>query len=536
MISSSNKRYADVLLKYAWLLIVAAVIAGAAGYLFRSRQAPTYESEVRVFIGNSISSPDTSLAQLDTGARLAQTYAQLITYELLQHTIELLQLPLTADELRGIVSTAVVSETPILIIKVVYEDPEQAALIANQIAELLIADSPSNLTSQELQRMLAIQGQIDNLESEIASQRTEATQLLEQVNLANEDEDTETALQLTEDYNRLLEQINTSRTILAQLSDTYLQLSNRTNRLEIIERARAVPEPTGIKAPIISAAGAIVGLIFAAAAVIYFEYANTSLRTTEEVETVLQVPVLGRISHANWINKNKKTYLVVDTHTQSRLAEDYRNLRINLLASTRTASPSICIVTSPSPREGKSVTVVNLAAAMALADLDVLLIDADLRRPVLHEVLGVSNLAGLTTALFSENNRDKQQIDVPVKDLVQKTRIPKLWVLTAGYTTERSTEVFGSDRMTKLLDSVCEKYAFDVILIDTPPVLAVSDAAALAVATSASVMLVINAGRTHWNLALKAKKQLEQLNVNLVGAVLNRTRSDQDGTSTSYYH
>ncbi|MBN8634734.1 MAG: polysaccharide biosynthesis tyrosine autokinase, partial [Anaerolineae bacterium] len=418
-------------------------------------------------------------------------------------------------------------------IKVGYIDAEQAALIANQIADLLIQDSPSNLTNEEAQRMLAIQAQIDNLESEIASQRTESIQILDQINEANLAQETDVALALNEDYNRLLTQINTSRTILAQLSDTYLQLSNRTNRLEVIERARANPNPTGIKPPIIGAAAAVVGLILAAAAVIYFEYANTSLRTTEEVETVLQVPVLGRISQATWINKSKKSYLTVDTHTQSRLAEDYRNLRVNLLASTRTASPTICIVTSPSPREGKSVTVVNLAAAMALADLDVLLIDADLRRPVLHEVLGVSNLAGLTTALFAENNRDKQS-DVSVKDLVQKTRIPKLWVLPAGYTTDRSTEVFGTDRMTKLLESVSEKYAFDVILIDTPPLLAVSDASALAVSTSASVILVVNSGRTHWNLALKAKKQLEQLNVNLVGAVLNRVRDGQD-TGSSYY-
>lgn len=531
----NNNRYLKVILKYLWLVVLAAVIGGGASYFLRSRQQPMYQSEVRIYIGNTINSPDPTIGQLDTGMRLASTYAQLITYSLLENTIALLDLPRTPDELRLAVTTDVLADTPILIIRVTYPHPEIAASIANQIAEILVESSPSNLTDEQQQSMDSLRSQMDDLEQQIAVSNQHSLTALEEINQATEVGDAEAVEKYTADYNRLVDQLNSSRAILAQLSDTFLNLSNRTNKLEIIERARPINQPVGISSAVVGGAGVIVSGTLAIVALLYFEYANTSLRTNEEVEESLSLPILARISNSNRIRNNRNNYLVTEHFPRSQIAEEYRALRINLTSIWRVRPNPIVMVTSPSPREGKTVTATNLAVSLAFAGTRVLLIDADLRRPAIHEIFKLQNTVGLTTLLAPEMV-GAGGTDLVFEDVVQKTHINGLWVLTSGQSPARPTELLGSDGLIKLIDQLCLEYGFEAIVMDTPPCLTVSDASALAVATSASTLLVVNAGNTSRDAALKAKEQFEQLGADIAGVILNRSRiRDRNYSDPQYY-
>ena len=534
---SSQSKYLKVVLKYLWLVILAAVVAGGATYFFRSRQQPYYQSEVRIFIGSTISSPDPSIQQLDTGTRLAQTYAQLITYDLLDQTIQTLKLPMTPEELKAAISTDVVPDTPILSIQVTYKDPQAAAAIANLIAQTLVKSSPTSLTDQQQERMNSLQTQITDIETQIASTHTQSDAALAKLNTATAAGNTLEITNDTAEYNRLIDQLNSARAILAQLSDAFLVLSDRTNKLDIVEQARPQSRPVGLTPAVVGIAGAVVGAILGIAALLYIEYSNNTLRTSEDIAEGIALPVLGKVSSTNKIKRAKATYLVVDKFPKSQIAEEYRNLTVHLRSQARVNKSQVYIITSAHPKEGKSFTTVNLAVSMASSGMRVLVIDADLRRPVIDEVFKLPNIAGLTT-LLSEESLEAGHAPEHLENVVQLTQIPGLWVLTSGPSPEHPTEILGSKGMAKLLDVLQLKYEFDIILIDTPPTLAVADTSALALAISAPIIFVVESGQTKEAAAWKAKEQFSQIGVEIEGIVMNRNRTHEQNytySNAKYY-
>lgn len=542
---STNSKYLKVVVKYLWLVVLAAAITGATTYFLRSRQQTFYSSHVRIFIGNVISSPDPSIQQINTGAALAVTYTQLITFDVLDTVIKNLDLPTTPRDLESAVSPSVVPETPILDIGVTYNDPDTAATIANEIARVLIESSPSELTDAQQESMDSLRTQMDEVQRQIDVTNRQAEQTYDRLSATSESEDPEAFGRLTTEYNRLVDQLNSSRAILAQLSQSFLQLANRTNRLEIIESARSEPNPIGLRPTIVGAAGAVVGALLAVGALLYFEYSNASLRENEDVSELLGLPILGEITNTNKIKRSKETYLVTSAFPKSRIAEEFRNLRINLLSAQKELkegeegeSSGVFVVTSAEARVGKSFVSSNLAVSLAAAGLRVLLIDADLRRASLDQVFGLGNLIGLTVLvnLVPGKIRGAKGRVFSPDDVIQKTRIPGLMVLTSGDSPMHTTELLGSQDMTRFVKGLQEQNKFDVILIDTPPCLIVSDASAVALATDASVVMVVEAGRTRRDAAQKACAQFEQIGVHINGVVVNRRRQQQQDYGKSNYY
>lgn len=207
--------------------------------------------------------------------------------------------------------------------------------------------------------------------------------------------------------------------------------------------------------------------------------------------------------------------LVTIADPQSPAAEAYRTLRTNLQFSTLDKPVRTVLVTSAGPDEGKSTTLCNLAVTIAQAGTKVLVVDCDLRRPVLHELLDLSNEKGLTTALIDENSGR-----LPL----QQTAVPNLSALTSGPLPPNPADLLGSQRMLKVLEGLTA--AADLVLLDSPPVTLVADGAILASRTD-GVVLVVGAGRTRRDLAARAKAIIEKANGRILGAVLNNVRLDQ---------
>ena len=215
--------------------------------------------------------------------------------------------------------------------------------------------------------------------------------------------------------------------------------------------------------------------------------------------------------------------LTAKEDSKSPITEAYRMLRTNIQFSNEGKGLKTIAFTSAGPNEGKSTVVANLAVVMAQAGHKVVLIDCDLRNPSLHNVFNLSN-KGLSNCVMAGEN---------VFDVVQSTEVQDLDVLTSGPIACYPSELLGSKQMQKVLDELATKY--DYILIDTPPVVAFTDAAVVA-AKADGVILLMEWGKVKPALAKEAKQILEHTKSNIIGVILNKVEVDTNPDAVAYYH
>jgi len=213
-------------------------------------------------------------------------------------------------------------------------------------------------------------------------------------------------------------------------------------------------------------------------------------------------------------------HLITQLNPRSPISEQYRTLRTNLEFSSVDNPLKSILVTSSSPSEGKSMTTANLAVVYAQQGLKVLLIDADLRKPTVHYTFRLDNLRGLSNILVNE---------ATIEDTAYSTGIGNLDVISSGPIPPNPSELLGSKRMEGLIREASNSY--DLIIFDTPPVLAVTDAQILGNVVDGTI-LVVRSGQTEYELAIKAKEALEPAKAKLLGTVLN----DREKTSTTNYY
>ncbi len=264
--------------------------------------------------------------------------------------------------------------------------------------------------------------------------------------------------------------------------------------------------------------GAVVGLIFGVGIAFFLEYLDTSVKTLEDVERYLQVPVLAVIPKDVGI-----------LHKQSGMspdAEAYRILRTNIEFNRKNPEDNAITVVSGGAGEGKSTTLVNLAYICAQGGYTTLMIDADLRRPRLHTFFDINNSVGLTNYLTTE---------LMLEDVILQTPVDNLYFMPSGILPADAAGILNSRRMSELIQDV--KQRFDLVLVDSPPILGVSDASVLASEVDLT-MLVVQHRKLPRNMLLRVKQAVENVGGHVIGVVLNNVdvRSDsQYQYYTSYY-
>lgn len=229
------------------------------------------------------------------------------------------------------------------------------------------------------------------------------------------------------------------------------------------------------------------------------------VRSLSEIQELTDVPIVGVLPQSEAIARDSDVALESDFQA----AEAVRKLRTNLRYARVDERFRICLVTSPMPTEGKSSVAVQLARVMALAGENVLLVDADLRRPTVQKTLGTSNPIGLTQVLAKA---------VPLERAVTHTSVEGMYVLPAGGMPPNPSELLGSKRMQELLESLARKC---FVIVDAPPTLPVTDAALLS-ASADGVLLVLRAGKSSLDDMTSALDSIERAGGNTVGIVLNR--------------
>lgn len=542
-------QYIRLLRKWLWLILLVAFLGGSSSFIFRSRQERTYQAQVTIFVGSFREDPNPGSGEINTGTQLATTYAALATtYSIAQAAVEAGGFPVSPDRLRSSISTSIVPETSLLVLSVTYTDPILAADMANQVAEQLILNSPTNLTPDQQSQLDLANAEIDRLTGELDNTRQDLTVIDGQLETET---DPDEIASLTTRRDTLVEQITSISSTIAQYSSTVENLRRRTNSLEIIEPARVPSSPTGTGTLQVTLLGAMVGAALAFGAVLLIEYLNDTIKMPEEVTHLLSVPVLGTIFRFGRSGEEYTKRLITYLQPNSPVSESYRTLRTNLLYTSQNGGKQAYIVTSPGPEEGKSVTAANLAVVMATAGLQVLLVDADLRRPKVHEIFDLKNEIGLTTLLFADptNPSKPSEADVEktnaefstrLRQCIQSTSVPRLRVITSGFIPSNPAEILGSALMKRWFELFQSSTNIDVIIFDTPPVLVVADSAVLAATINVPVLLVVQAGRTRRGAALRTKDQLDTLGAELVGVSLNQLNPAEQnygyGYGGSYYY
>lgn len=225
-------------------------------------------------------------------------------------------------------------------------------------------------------------------------------------------------------------------------------------------------------------------------------------------------------NHFNYVPDQRALIVLREPH--SFISEQYRAIRTNIMFSSEAGECLTVMFTSDMPAAGKSTTVANVAVVFAKAGKKTLIIDADLRRPTCHYTFELANQTGLSTALVN---------DISVENIIKETRVQSLDIITSGPIPPNPSELLSKRKMTMLMDQL--KTMYDVILVDSPPIVPIIDAQVLSKLVDGSV-IVTNVEHNDWRELVEAKHLLEKGNTHILGVVLNQKKPIRSGSH--YYH
>jgi non-specific protein-tyrosine kinase len=508
--------YLRVLRNWAWVLIASVLLAGGAAYLVSSALPKTYESTATLLVGQSLQSTNPDPNQLLASQRLSQTYASLATTtSMLAQVVDTVGLNEPADVLRKNVVVTAATDSTLITITATDGDAQRAATIANTLAGDLIAASPA-ISGRDASVQSFIDSDLKATQQQITDSQTELQRLLSLPSPSTDEQN----------------QIQTLQAQLVNLRQTYTTLlgsssDSGANLLTVVDPAVPADQPAGPRVLLNTILAAFVGLLLAIGIAFLLEYLDDTVKSGADVEALVGVPTLGAIIRMKGGGDRSEIYhLAALLYPRSPAAEAYRTLRTNVEFAAVDEPVRTLLVTSSIPGEGKTTTAANLAVVFAQAGRRTLLIDADLRKPGVHKMFNLHNTEGLTSLLRSDA--------VEAVGIAQATEQENLAVITTGPLPPNPAELLGSQRMKVILERLAA--AVDLVVIDSPPLRAVTDAAILASITDGTIF-VIDAGRTRRGAAVSGRDALAKVGARVLGVTLNRLSEKASGDYYYYdYH
>jgi len=345
-------------------------------------------------------------------------------------------------------------------------------------------------------------------------------------------------------YNILKQEIETNKGLLDGLmqrsKENDVTMAGTPNNIHVVDYSAIPKEPVGPRRLQAVILALVLALAFGVALALFLEYLDDTVKSTSDVESGLRlpslaiIPIAGRstqrflpISRAlQRTNGNGSApELLINASGPSQQAEAYRHLRTSILLSTAGRPPKSLLVTSSVPAEGKTTMVVNTATVLAQTGAQVLVIDADMRRPRLHYVFGLDNNDGLSAILSS----DMTEADVLSK--INKFRDTNIYLLSSGAIPPNPAELLGSAQMKRLLDIVGE--TFNYFVIDSPPIASFTDGVLISSLVD-GVLLVVHGGKTSRQVVKRTREILHEVGAKIIGVVLNK--ADVRSSDYHYYH
>ena len=330
------------------------------------------------------------------------------------------------------------------------------------------------------------------------------------------------------EYGVLTREVETNRQlynmILKRVKETSLTSGLKSTNIYVVDKAGVPKEPIRPRKVRNVFLGAIVGLMLGISLAFFFEYLDNKLHGPDEVKRYLGVPFLGPASIAPKVPKGNLSELIVFTKSRSPFAESLRTIRTNVVFSLPDEDQNAFLITSPGPLEGKTFISSNLSVSMAQMGHSVLLVDADMRRPRVHKLFGISSEPGLSNLVLGQ---------CTLQEAVRTTQNMPFFLMPAGKIPPNPSEILASRNMQKLLAELRNKY--DYVIFDTPPVLSATDSAVLSTSLD-GVILVVKAAETTRDNARGALGHLQDVQARILGVILNQVDFRKESYHYSYYN
>jgi capsular exopolysaccharide synthesis family protein len=503
------KLFLKPLLKWWWLIVLAGVIAGTTSYLIVRTLPKVYTARTMLMVSTTITDPNPDIYQYGIIYQLTQTYAYIGYQDTVRNaTMNALGITKLPDY-----EVAALSSGPFLEIKVTDTNAEMAARVANELGNQIISISPTNAQqSSEAQTNFFLQQQLADLRDKIEKTQEEIAN--KQDVLANMTSAGEIS-QAQSDLTALENKLATYQTTYASLITSTTR--SAVNTITVFEPAMIPVYPVGPRIPLVVLASIIGGLLLGILAAILIELLDDSIKDVNEISELMQVPIIGTISQ---MPKEQGLEFLKD-NPDSMIADSFHMLRVNLGFLGVDQPLHTIMVSSPGPGDGKSTVAIYLAYTMATGNKSVVIIDADLRHPKLHTILGKSNEKGLSD-LFTE--------ETGLEDVMVGVDDDMIFFIPAGNSPPNPVDLLASKRMGTILEML--KVRFDVIIVDCPPLI-VPDASVLSEKVD-GILLIVRADHTSRRAIQMARDQLKRARSRILGVVANGV-SSQPHYYGSYY-
>lgn len=500
-----------IILRRWWWLVVIPIIAAALGYLISIRQPSVYQATTTILIGQTIQSAELNRTDIQTSEALALTYANItLRQPVIQRVIDSLNLGASWRNLRNRIRAEPIAGTQLLEISVEAESPESARVIANEVANQLILLSPKNSSNNENESYSTFnRQQLEYLQEEILSDQKR----IQAIDLAMQNINSATM------WAELRAEKNTLEKSIVDRQQNYLALvalvnkDTTPNSLTVIEPAQASDYRIRPRVQLNTILSGVVGLIVALGLIFLLDYLDDTYKSLEDFYQSLNLTVFGVIGKIQ--GKKNSDKLITQMGPFSPIVESYRMIRSRIDFKMGDRVKKSIVVVSPMPREGKSITTANLAIVTAQAGLNTILVDADLRRPSLHETFGMDNEVGMTDLLRSQK--------VKVTDCLKKTDIDNLQIITSGKQMPDTTERLASKRLSEVITEL--RKVSDVVFFDSAPAMLVADTALLSKQAD-GVILLIQAGKSKRRWIQQTIWDMEKAKANLIGCIVNQPRKN----------
>lgn len=490
------REYLDIIARRKWIIIITFAIVMAAAVALTLLTTPKYRASTTLrVLALSGSSSDLTYDTKQTD-RLMRTYAETaISRPVLTELAEKLGMSEWP-----VVEVEPVVDTELMRITAETLDPVMAADAANALAEIVVARSQtlfigSSKSALEIlgEQLAKVKTELDQTWMDYEKVVAESPEDVDRISAASR------AIELKETaYGALLEQYETNRVRDALMANT----------LSVLEPAIVPQKPATPRKELNLALGVVLGLLAGFGLAFLVESLDTTLHSADQIKKTAELPLLGRIPAGS---RRDQPALFDGMSPQG---EAFRRLRISLLSLEQDEALRTVQVTSAEPREGKSIVAANMAQALAQSGRRVMIVDAHLRLPTLHKVFDLTNRIGLSSVLSEQ---------ATVEEAIQRTNAPGIQVLTSGPLPANPAELLGSPQMKSLIEQLAKE--FDMVLVDTPSLIAVTDAAAVSKSVD-GVILVVELGRARQEYVRAARQQLVDVRAKPIGVVINRAEHD----------
>ena len=571
-------RYLKLVVKRFWIILLLEIVAIVSTVYYTQSQPPQYTTRSTIIINPRVPNQLVPYASADYSynltSNLADEYNLLIKSDkFATKLVGQVGFPISLTELKASYSSKLAPNTSVYYISATSNTPQKAQKIANSVTHLFLAEGVSQVNADTQQTPDVVNDTIKSqrqglkdLQVEIDSLKTQIAKLAE-ANTASPD--TQTTQQLITLRQQLKDDLTTQSQLVVSITDAESKTNSLTNRdsASLVDEATLPTAPDGANLVRNLLFALVMALALGVGVIILLDFLDYTIRSSQELTqltgktTLGLVPVVratpstsvttaaadssGTAVLAAANAKNLSKLVVTATEFKSAGSESYRALRTNILfcnlneekdetqeANNRLVERIVdeddlimmksLLITSAIPGEGKSLTAANLAVTFAQAGNRVILVDADLRQPTQHRLFGLPNEKGFSNLVLAGPEH--------LEEHLKETGVPNLQLITAGNPPPNPSELLTSFKAVKVTTAI--RRAADFIIFDSPPVVLVSDAAILANRVD-GVLLVVRSGSTRRDTITKAVTGLKKVGANLVGTVLNRVESRDDG---GYYY